>query len=186
MYCSKCGATLRQGSNFCQNCGQQVVQSPIVEKRLTDPPVLTGVKDTSTTKNSSLVGCLVLVIVVIIGFVILRGCSGTSSQSTPTGAPVREPTGSSANEVGKDVLLESTSGAIGVCPAKADYDEFTKLALANDKTGGQQMIDSGRVLVVSSGTEAKIIETGFTAYRVRILSGPHVGRDGWVVREAVK
>ena len=82
MYCSKCGATLRQGSNFCQNCGQQVVQSPIVEKRLTDPPVLTGVKDTSTTKNSSLVGCLVLVIVVIIGFVILRGCSGTSSQST--------------------------------------------------------------------------------------------------------
>ena len=48
------------------------------------------------------------------------------------------------------------------------------------------MIDSGRVLVVSSGTEAKIIETGFTAYRVRILSGPHVGRDGWVVREAVK
>ena len=186
MYCTNCGTILQQGSKFCQQCGQQVAQSPIVGQKLTDPPVLTGVKDTSTTKNSSMAGCVVLAVMVIIGFAVLRGCNGTSSQSTPTSDPVREPPGSSVNEVGRDVILESTSGAIGVCPSKADYDEFTKLALANDKTGGQQMIDSGRVFVVSSGTEAKIIETGFTAYRVRILSGPHVGRDGWVVREAVK
>ena len=89
-------------------------------------------------------------------------------------------------DVGADVTLLADSGATGVCPTKLDFDELTKLAMANDMVGLQQLINSGRVLVVSSGTKAKIIETGFTAYRIRIMSGTHAGRDGWVVREAVQ
>ena len=98
--------------------------------------------------------------------------------------PTNEPSAPiTMKDGGADVTLTVTAG---VCPTKADFDELTKLALANDTVGGQQMINSGRVLVVSSGTKAKIIETSFTAYRIRIMSGKYAGRDGWVVREAVQ
>jgi len=76
-------------------------------------------------------------------------------------------------------------GPVAVAQTKADFDEFTKLAVANDEIGGNQMINSGRVFVVEAGTSVKVIETGLLAYRIRVTSGSHAGKDGWVIREAV-
>jgi hypothetical protein len=97
-----------------------------------------------------------------------------------------KPTTMQILEVGSNATIRSESGAVGIAIDKAAYDEFTKYAVANDVVGGQQMIDDGRVLVVSDGTKVKIIDLALTAYQVRIMSGPCAGRDGWVVREAVK
>lgn len=114
----------------------------------------------------------------LIGLVwLLVACASDS----PVSREATRDASSAKVSVGSDVTL----AMVGLGITNADFDELTRLALANDKVGGQRLIDSGRVLVIQSGTKAKIIEMNFTSYRVRIMSGPYTGRDGWVVKEAV-
>ncbi len=45
------------------------------------------------------------------------------------------------------------------------------------------MLLTGRAFGVKNGTSAKLIDTGWFKYRVRIAEGPMEGRAGWVPNE---
>lgn len=65
---------------------------------------------------------------------------------------------------------------------EADFDEFVSAGVNRDNYGMREaMVRSG--FVVQPGTRCLVIDPGFTASRLRVLSGPHTGRSGWLVNE---
>jgi hypothetical protein len=91
-------------------------------------------------------------------------------------------------EVGDKIVLTNGHGNIVfLAETKADYDELTKYASAEDSRGITGMVLSGRAFRVSDSTKALML--GYDAmlgslYEVRIISGDENGRKGYVLREA--
>jgi len=86
----------------------------------------------------------------------------------------------------KAILRSSGSGKIWIAVDEKALDEYSEAALAKDKIGFQQLVTSGRLYSVDDGTtEALVLKTTFTRTKVRIMSGPHQERVGWVPREWV-
>lgn len=119
----------------------------------------------------SVLGLLLLLSVVSLS----NGCSTSSNDSI-------------AIQGDKAVLRSSGSGKIWVAVDEKALDEYSEAALAKDNIGFQQLVTSGRLYSVDDGTtEALVLKTTFTRSKVRIMSGLHQGRVGWVPREwAVK
>ena len=82
--------------------------------------------------------------------------------------------------IGDEVSLVVDSGKVVVCVDEAAYKRFTQLAVADDVLGVAGLVASGRAFAVESGTRARVIGRGFERREVRILSGEHAGRSGWV------
>jgi len=95
---------------------------------------------------------------------------------------------SMASQGDKAVVRSSGSGKIWVAVDEKSLGEYSEAALAKDKIGFQQLVTSGRLYSVDDGTtEVLVLKTTFTRSKVRIMSGPHQGRVGWVPKEwAVK
>lgn len=160
--CPECGKEVSKAAPTCPNCGV-----PIAKK-----------------KSSSSSGCAVALLgVLLLGLfgTIVEQCSGGSS--TPTSSA---PSSTSSTGVGEDVTLVVSSGEIPVAPSKEAYDRVFDLLIANDFLGVGQMEAAGQIFTVASGTRAKVIGRAFEAREVRIMSGPHTGRSGWVSTSLVQ
>ena len=57
---------------------------------------------------------------------------------------------------------------------------------SKDTIGLTQLVQSGQVHEVHSGTRAKVLFSGFTRHEVRLMDGPSAGVAGWVGREFVQ
>ncbi len=66
---------------------------------------------------------------------------------------------------------------------KASHDESMKLSYAKDELGLKQMESEGRVFIVPAGTQGLLLEGGAFTARVRILSGTHKGKAGYISRD---
>jgi hypothetical protein len=85
-------------------------------------------------------------------------------------------------------LVTSGEEAIAVCITVSSFDEFMKLAVANDNEGTTRMVLAGLVFLVPQRTQVRVIDKGgfmSDRTRVRILSGSMAGQDGWVPSEFV-
>lgn len=83
-----------------------------------------------------------------------------------------------------DRVIITTEMLLGV--DDASHTEALRLLRANDEIGLTQMEQQGRMFVVQSGTEGLLLEGGFLTKRVRILSGPHSGKAGYITSDFVK
>ena len=197
--CRECDKLVSTEATTCPHCGAPeptaVVAQPVAQPVAQQRPV------TEKPKSRSCLAFVILAALLLCGFLFLGNfgsdapssstssgssgsstSSGSSGSSTSSGSSGSSTSSGSLVSVGDDATITSV---VAVARTKADFDEFTKLAVANDEIGGNQMINSGRVFVVEAGTSVKVIEIGLLAYRVRVTSGSHAGRDGWVIREAV-
>ncbi len=90
--------------------------------------------------------------------------------------------------VGDDVVLKwSDSERAGhLAIDETAWDAMFEAIKAKDTTGLSQLVQSGQVHVVRSGTRARVLFSGFTRHEVRLIEGPSEGVAGWVVREFVQ
>lgn len=102
----------------------------------------------------------------------ISACGGGNDSYTPP-AP-------SVPHVGDDVTLFVNQGLVVIAPTEAAYDAFVKASVADDKMGMAQLLGSGLIFTVPSGTRAKKIDTSMSGTKVRILTGEHAGDAGWV------
>lgn len=65
------------------------------------------------------------------------------------------------------------------------YEESQKLVPSRDELGLELMEAQGRIFVVPAGTTALLLEPGLFTSRVRIQSGKHAGKAGYISSEFV-
>ncbi len=159
--CHECGHEISTSAESCPHCGAKKKQS----------------------LGQAKVGCGALLLVLIGFAVVVSLIDDADEQKT---RPTTAPSPSSSRSVGSDVVLRVSSGDVVVCTSEDAYDEFLKLAIAEDYLGMAQMEASGRLFRVPSGTKAHVIDTGFEKREVRIMDGEHFGRSGWVTSSLVR
>lgn len=86
--------------------------------------------------------------------------------------------------LGSNAYIKGAPSAAGVGTTLDDLKEWETALAAKDKYGGEELIASGKVLIVPNGTKVLIIDThGGLAYNVRILEGQFINRSGWTDAE---
>ena len=67
-----------------------------------------------------------------------------------------------------------------LCSTKQDADQFGTFAGANDEMGMENMESLGLGVEVHSGMKAKIIDSDWLRYQIRLLDGENAGYLGWL------
>ncbi len=162
--CHECGREISTSAESCPNCGAKPKKSQesLARKEL---------------------GCGALLLVVV-GFAVVASVFDDGEEQKTR--PISMPSSSSSTSVGSDIVLRVNSGDVVVCASKDAYDEFQKLAVAEDYVGMAQMEAAGRLFRVPNGTKARVIDTAFEKREVRIMDGEHTGRSGWVTSSLVQ
>ncbi len=89
-------------------------------------------------------------------------------------------------KVGDVCTLDAGGSIVFVSMNDGVNTRLTKLCIANDDIGVRNLVANGLVYAVPSGTKARVIQTGFTTFEVRILDGTHAEKAGIVAAEFVK
>lgn len=73
-------------------------------------------------------------------------------------------------------------------PVAADEKALDELIVALGSRDGklESLIASGRVFNVANNTRIRIMETGFTKTRIRVLEGDKTMQEGWVAERWIK
>ena len=130
--------------------------------------------------NRHLLSLAALLVMVLLAF----GSADTSS--TPSGSGG---SGSEGTKRGSTPLPGETfrfSGDVFACQTENDLDRINTLSVAKDELGLKQMMLQGRLVVITGGTEAKVIDLGFLSTEVRIMSGSLAGQSVFVSTDFVK
>jgi len=106
--------------------------------------------------------------------IFLVGCGGSESKDT------------SSLEVGKVVETTSSAKAILLATNQANYKELTKFMVADDKVGVEKMFGNGKLFLIQTGTEVKILQITSNGIEVRVQEGEHSNRAGWIPSEFLK
>jgi hypothetical protein len=86
-----------------------------------------------------------------------------------------------------DLLLDTGKGGIVYCAvSNLAFEELTKAIGREDFQGLGELILSGQVLEIPSGTAARHLEGGFTHRVVRVSEGEFAGEKVWVFSEWVE
>jgi hypothetical protein len=124
------------------------------------------------------VGALVLVGIVLAALI---GALDTSTRATPESGPHTYHPG-----LGEDGFLRSRGG--GPLPVAVDEEAWQAMSdavVAGDDYGMAELVATGRVLAVDSGTRVRVIDRALYRTKIRVLEGKHTGRGGWVAYEFV-
>ena len=70
---------------------------------------------------------------------------------------------------------------VEVALSEEALSEMIEVMIIEDHHGYLELFSSGRMILVAGGTKAKLLRTSDPhVFYMRILSGPHEGRAGWV------
>ena len=86
---------------------------------------------------------------------------------------------------GQNGILKSSGELTPVALTEKNFDAWTSAQVAKDNLGIQQLLASGKVVGVKSGTKVLVIEQATFKRKVRILEGKDKGLSGWVAMEYV-
>lgn len=130
-----------------------------------------------------------LSIIAIVAVVSLLLISSNQSVKAPKAdVPLSSPQDSAnpAPEMGKEAFLKTPKGApVPLAATKEDLARLVTYTAAKDEFGIGEMIESGKIWFVPSGTKCLLIDPGIFQHEVRITSGDSRGRSGWVPNEFV-
>lgn len=122
------------------------------------------------------IGSFVFLIIVIL---LVSGGGKPSSPSQP-----QEQSGKVS--VGNEGFLRlEGQNEILVATSKENFKKLIKASVAKDTIGMAQMVQSGEVFFVDSGTKVLVIGSAFGSKEIRILEGKSATRSGWVPLEFV-
>lgn len=109
--------------------------------------------------------------IMIIVLLIVGGC-GSGSKDTE---PQKE-----AFTVGSIVATTSAADNIICATTQDNYKELWKYLVAKDKVGVEEMLKQGKIYLLETGTEVKVIQATFNGIEVRVTEGPHKDKIAWV------
>lgn len=69
---------------------------------------------------------------------------------------------------------------------KENLDKIVSASVKKDNYGILELMKQGRAFGVEAGNKVLIIDSTFTLYQVRILSGAMTGRSGWIPKEFIQ
>lgn len=131
-------------------------------------------------KKSTLLHCLsILTLSLFVLFAVGTGEEDTNNSSTNSIG------NSNTNSIGDVVVLKHSQAPSFLAVDSDAWDKMTEAIYAQDKTGIRKLMRRREVFLIKEDLKAKILDIGFTSYKIRITSGPHEGKAGWVYRELV-
>ena len=161
MKCPFCAEEIKAKAKVCRYCGRDIPE------------------DAEKKKGSSGAAWFgVLLFLVFMVWLVIDSLSPSQTAQRRSNPPVPS--------VGAILELYTTNGAIPVGINTDALDQLEKAQMAQDEQGQVQLVASAMILLVPSGTKARLLDAGFFTHEIRILEGRHQGRKGWVRREFVK
>lgn len=134
----------------------------------------------------AIIGCLAPLLAVF-AVIWLCGSLPSGDDSTPSTPSGDDSTPSTTFMVGDAAVLHSDQGQpLLVAVDKDTLDAAIDAAIAGDDYAGAELVLTGRLFSVDSGTRVLVIDLALFATKVRILEGPYAGTPGWVVDEALR
>jgi hypothetical protein len=85
---------------------------------------------------------------------------------------------------GGDLVIQGAP-ELALTSTYEDLKSLTASFARRDVTPLLQLASQGRAFIVPAGTRALMVEPGIIAKKVRIMSGPQKGREGWIPVEFV-
>lgn len=113
--------------------------------------------------------------VLIVGLIVKSTSSPTSKAETP-----------SYKSAGENAVLNNGQKTVFLAVTEDYFSELSRARVIGDKVGIFQMMSTGKVFPVDPFTRVMVLDTGIMTVKVRILSGAHFGKSGFVDREYVK
>ncbi len=156
--CRECGGTVSSKAAACPSCGAPVK------------------KQTSIIRT----GCGCLLIIISGAAMVAFLAKGNLPQPNGAEAPHSE---SQTPRAGDGVVITTE---MWLSVDESTHKESLKLVTANDEVGLEQMERQGRIFVVPAGTTAVLLEGGLFTSRVRIRSGQHSGKAGYITSDFVQ
>ena len=84
----------------------------------------------------------------------------------------------------QNIYTVTTETIVGV--TQSDFNILMEAAVNKDSYRWVELLKQGRAFMISAGTKVSLLTTKLGVYQVRILSGPMIGRSGWLPREFVR
>lgn len=115
-----------------------------------------------------------LLLTLVIFLFFLPACGTTTNQSKHL-------------DVGSEAIVQSGDfDDIYLAIDKDAFDKWVNAVNANDKMGVSDLLYSGELFSVPSGTKVLILDISWGAHKVRILEGDKYGKTGWLPSEYLK
>ena len=159
--CPDCGAMVSARAESCPQCG-----CPPEGKRR--PTRLTGRP---------------LVIAIIKGLALLVVFTMVAAHRRGPKAPLNSP-----RVAPGDRAVLACKGGDGAYVAFG-IEAWSRMAHAQVRRDTAEMgrlVDAGRIALVADGTPVQVVGSGTIMHQLRVLAGPHEGREGWVRTQFVR
>ena len=159
--CPDCGATVSARAESCPQCGCP----PKGKRRPTRP--------TGRTLVSAMIGAFA--VIVLLNMVTAGRRGAKAPLSSPRVAP-------------GDRAVLACKGGDGAYVAFG-IEAWSRMAHAQarrDTAEMERLVEAGRIALVADGTPVQVVGSGTMMLRLRVLAGPHEGREGWVRKEFVR
>jgi hypothetical protein len=145
--------------------------------------------------NNSFAGCISIAILLVFGYIWINSSSGGGSgDSSSSNSSSSSSSTNYVTELGGDGTLRGAplerggTGTIVVLGTTEEaYSQFVHANVAQDKTGMQELMLSGKCYTLPVGkVRAKKIDSNWTgSVKVRILTGNHAGESAWTGMESL-
>jgi RNA polymerase subunit RPABC4/transcription elongation factor Spt4 len=66
------------------------------------------------------------------------------------------------------------------------WSRMAHAQVRRDTAEMERLVEEGQIALVADGTPLEVIGSGTMMYQLRVLAGPHEGREGWVRKEFVR
>ena len=133
------------------------------------------------------------VIYILAGVLVIAGAiwvnswwSDLGSDPGPSTVTRSAPSTRTVVEGAVGYLSLMTRGARGtradlmVTVTRADYDALMQAGRVGDSVGIRQLVASGRAFKLPHNTKVLVLQGGVLYCEVRVLTGQHTGRSGWI------
>lgn len=162
--CGECGEEVSENADSCPECGNPISQN-------------------ESDNMGCGQGCLALVGLLVGGLVLVLIIGGIAGNGNQGGG--QKDTTSSKYSIGQKVELKHENAPELLARDSEAWDQLNEVMQAKDKVGLKKLLERRVVLDLQHDEKAKILDKGFTSFKVRITKGPHSGRAGWVYKEII-
>jgi hypothetical protein len=91
--------------------------------------------------------------------------------------------------IGGHATLSSGSSNTGIFRTLDSFERWMNAEIAHDDYGKAELLASGAVAAVSSGTDVLVLDESYKGpirlSRVRVMEGEHAGLAGWVTESSI-